>query len=105
MKECASRSELTVVAPTGGRVDEKNATSDSDGIFYGVFKGLPRPFREPGIEIYDYVLLNDKDKEKLKKDYPKIPIFDNNPEALRIESAAQLGAQTIDTTAFAKSKI
>ncbi len=93
--------ELTVVAPTNGRVDGKTASSQSDGVFYAVLKGLPRPAREPGIEIYDYVLLNDKDKEKLKADYPKIPIFDNNPERLRIESAAQLGAQTIDATAFA----
>ena len=96
--------ELTVVAPTGGRVDDKNATADSNGIFYGVLKGIPRPFREPGYELYDYILLNDKDKDKLKKDYPKITLFDNNPERLRIESTAQLGAQAIDTTAFAEIK-
>jgi uncharacterized protein len=97
--------ELTVVAPTDGRIpDEKTGVSVSNGVFYAVLKGTPRPFREPGIEIYDYVLLSDKDKEKMKKDYPKIPIFDNNPERLRIESAAQLGAQTIDTTAFSTIK-
>ncbi len=96
--------ELTVVAPTGGRVDDKTAASQSNGVFYAVLKGIPRPFREPGIELYDYILLNDKDKEKMKKDYAKIPIFDNNPERIRIESAAQLGAQTIDTTAFSTVK-
>jgi len=96
-----SAEELTVVAPTNGRVDDKTASSQSNGVFYAVLKGLPRPAREPGIEVYEYVLLNDKDKAKMKADYPKIPIFDNNPERLRIESAAQLGAQTIDTTAFA----
>lgn len=95
---------MTVVAPTNGRVDDKNAASESNGVFYGVLKGFPRPFREPGIEIYDYVLLNDKDKEKLKKDFPKIPLFDNNPERLRVESTAQLGGQAIDTTAFAEIK-
>ncbi len=95
---------MTVVAPTNGRVDDKNATSESNGVFYGVLKGMPRPFREPGIEIYDYVLLNDKDKEKLKKDFPKIPLFDNNPERLRVESTAQLGGQAIDTTTFAEIK-
>ncbi len=99
-----SAEELTVVAPTKGRVDDKTAASQSDGVFYAVLKGLPRPAREPGIEIYDYVLLGDKDKEKMKKDYPKIPIFDNNPERLRIESAAQLDAQPIDTTVFATIK-
>jgi len=96
--------ELTVVAPTDGRVDDKTAASVSNGVFYAVLKGIPRPFRESGIELYDYILLNDKDKEKMKKDFPKIPIFDNNPERIRIESAAQLGAQTIDTTAFATVK-
>ncbi len=88
---------MTVVAPTGGRVDDKNATSESNGVFYGVLKGFARPFREKGIEIYDYT-------EKIKKDFPKIPVFDNNPERIRVESTAQLGAQTIDTTAFAEIK-
>ncbi len=96
--------ELTVVAPTGGRVDDKNATADSNGTFYGVLRGFPRPFREPGYELYDYILLTDKDKDKLKKAYPKITLFDNNPERLRIESTAQLGGQAIDTTAFAEIK-
>jgi len=49
-------------------------------------------------------LLDKKDKEKMKRDFPKIPIFDNNPERIRIESAAQLGAQTIDTTTFSTIK-
>jgi uncharacterized protein len=96
--------ELTVVAPTGGRVDIKNGTAESNGIFYGVLKNFPRPMREAGIDIYDYVLLNEKDKEKLKKDYPKIPVFDNNTERLRVESAAQLGAQAIDVPSFAEIK-
>ena len=96
--------ELTVVAPTGGRVDDKNGTAESNGTFYGVLRGFPRPFREPGYELYDYILLNDKDKDKIKKDYPKITLFDNNPERLRIESTAQLGAQAIDTTTFAEIK-
>ncbi len=96
--------ELTVVAPTGGRVDIKNATAESNGTFYGVIKGFPRPMREPGIELYNYILLNDKDKEKLRKDYPKIPVFDNNSERLRIESTAQLGAQAIDVPSFAEIK-
>ena len=96
--------ELTVVAPTGGRVDDKNGTAETNGTFYGVLRGFPRPFREPGYEIYNYILLNDKDKDKLKKAYPKLALFDNNPERLRIESTAQLGAQAIDTTAFAEIK-
>lgn len=96
--------EMTVVAPTGGRVDGKNASSESNGTFYGVVKGLPRPFRARGFDLYDYVLLEEKDKEKLKKDYPKLPTYDSNPERLRVESSAQLGAQAIDATSFATVK-
>lgn len=96
--------ELTVVAPTGGRVDDKNASSESNGVFYGVVKGVPRPFRGRGFDLYDYALLEEKDKDKLKKDYPKLPTYDSNPERLRIESAAQLGAQAIDATTFAAVK-
>jgi predicted extracellular nuclease len=96
--------EMTVVAPTNGRVDEKTGASTSDGTFYGVVKGLARPLREPGLDVYDYVLLPDKEKEKLKKDFPKISLFDHNPERLRVESTAQLGAQAIDVTSFAEIK-
>ncbi|CAA9414376.1 MAG: hypothetical protein AVDCRST_MAG74-2511 [uncultured Pyrinomonadaceae bacterium] len=99
-----SVAEMTVVAPTNGRVEEKTGASESDGVFYGVVKGLPRPFRETGLDIYDYVLLPEKEREKLKKDAPKIAVFDHNPERLRVESAAQLGAQTIDVTSPAEIK-
>ena len=99
-----SVAEMTIVAPTNGRVDEKTGASESDGTFYGVVKGLPRPFREPGLDVYDYALLPDKEKEKIKTDYPKITIFDHNPERLRVESMAQLGAQAIDVTSFAEIK-
>jgi len=90
--------EMTVVAATRGR------NGESDGTFYGVVKGIARPFREPGLDAYDYFLLNDKDRAQMKKDYPKLPLFDNNPERLRVESATQLGAQPIDVTTFAEIK-
>lgn len=96
--------ELTVVAPTNGRVDEKSGAAESDGTFYGVVKGLGRPFREIGFDLYDYVFLDDKEKDKIKKDTPKMTLFDHNPERLRIESTAQLGAQAIDVTSFAEVK-
>lgn len=96
--------EMTVVAPTNGRVEEKNGVSESDGTFYGVVKGIPRPFREAGLDVYDYILLPEKDKEKIKKDTPKVIVFDHNPERLRVESSAQLGAQAIDVTSLAEIK-
>ena len=36
--------EMTVVSPTNGRVDEKTASSVSDGVFYGVLKGIAETF-------------------------------------------------------------
>jgi uncharacterized protein len=86
---------LTVSAPTGGRVDEKNATAVSDGTFYGVLSGTPRPFREPGAEIFDAVG---------QKWAETIPRFDNNPEVLRVDADAQLGAPTIEVTSGATVK-
>jgi len=79
---------LTVGAPTGGNVDEVNATSASFGDFYGVITGVTRPFREPGIEL----------------PYPtptpfsggaapaSAPTFDANPERLRINSLGLSGS-------------
>jgi predicted extracellular nuclease len=99
-----SVADMTVVAPTNGRVDEKTGATESDGVFYGVVKGLSRPFRETGLDIYDYVLLPEKEKEKLKRDAPKIAVFDHNPERLRVESAAQFGAQAINVTSPAEIK-
>ena len=83
---------LTVVAPTKGRVNDKTGAVVSDGIFYGVVKGIPRPFREPGMDIYDIGFSSDKEKERMKKEFPKMPIFDSNPELLRVDSDEQLAA-------------
>ncbi|HVE57201.1 MAG TPA: hypothetical protein VNB22_10265, partial [Pyrinomonadaceae bacterium] len=76
--------EMTVVAPTGGRVNENTGASESDGTFYGVIKGIARPFREPGYDIYDYVMLPDKEKEKMRKETPKLTVFDHNLERIRV---------------------
>jgi predicted extracellular nuclease len=68
---------LTVVAPTGGSVSETNATSTSSGVFYGVLPNVHRPFREPGIEVFEAAGAA-----------PAIPRFDANPERLRVDSDA-----------------
>ncbi len=80
---------LTVVSPTGGNVNESNATATSNGLFFGVVTGVPRPFREPGIELNDPV----------PAPMPvNVPRFDTNPERLRIVSNAQPGASIINVT-------
>ncbi|HEY0428073.1 MAG TPA: hypothetical protein VGC76_09860 [Pyrinomonadaceae bacterium] len=94
--------DLTVVAPTGGKVDVKTMSAASDGVFFGVLKGIPRPFRGPGLDIYEYLL--SKDREEIKKNFPNLPLFDSNPETIRVDSDEQLGAQAIDVTAKAEIK-
>ncbi len=80
---------LTVIAPTSGTVNEANATSSSNGIFYGVITGLPRPLREPGVEIPD----------PIPAGAPCcVPRFDANPERLRVDGDAQPGSTALDVT-------
>lgn len=86
--------ELTVTSPTDGRFDIANNASESDGSFYGVLKGLPRPFREPGLDIHEFVLSDNK--ERFQRDFPKLPVFDSNPEVIRFDSDEQSAARTIE---------
>ena len=82
---------LTVVSPTAGNVDENDATATSNGVFYVVMTGTPRPFREPGIQIPD----------PLPSPTPNpnnIPRFDANPERIRVDSDGQTGAARIEVT-------
>ncbi len=81
---------LTVVAPTSGSITESSATVSSSGFFFGVIPGIPRPFREPGIEVTLNVPAGSP---------PNVPRFDTNPERLEIDSNAQPGAAIIDVTA------
>ncbi|MDQ3652947.1 MAG: nuclease [Acidobacteriota bacterium] len=87
-----SVASLTVVAPTDGFVSEPNATSTSNGLFYGVVTGVARPFREPGIAISDPIPTPGP---------ANVPRFDENPERLRVDSDAQPGASAINVTAGA----
>jgi predicted extracellular nuclease len=98
--------ELMVVAPTDGKADGTSGTSQSDGVFYAILNspGARRPFREIGYSVYDFLMLTEKEKDKLRKQVPKMALFDHNPERLRIESEAQLGAQPIDVPAYSTIK-
>jgi len=73
---------LNVVAPVGAFVTESSAASPSDGVFFGVLPGVARPFREPGIGALDTTPLNGTTP----------PVFDTNPERLRVQSTGQAGA-------------
>jgi hypothetical protein len=95
---------LTAVAPTKGRVDDKTGTAVSDGVFYGVLKGIPRPFREPGMDVHDIRFASEKERDRLTKEFPKMPTFDSNPEAIRVDSDEQLGAQALNVTSKTEIK-
>jgi predicted extracellular nuclease len=86
---------LNVVAPTGGRVNEKTGEAATDGVFWGVIAGTPRPFREPGLDALTIIM------DKLPN---TIPVFDMNPELLRIDSDSQTGSKPIDVTSGATLK-
>lgn len=79
---------LNVVGPTDGNVNEANATSTSNGIFFGILPGIARPFREPGVQLPD----------PLPAGSPaSVPRFDTNPELICVDSDA-LGGAAIDVT-------
>ena len=88
--------EMTVVGPTGGRVDIKNASAEGNGTFFGVVKGVPRPFRTPGFDLGEFLFLDQIQKDKIKAAAPKMQMFDANPERLRIDSGALLGAKELN---------
>jgi len=80
---------LMVIAPTGGTVNEANAVSASNGVFYGVIPGNARPVREPGVELPD----------ALPAGAPaNVPRYDANPERIRVDSDALIGATRIEVT-------
>lgn len=94
--------EMTSVSPTGGRIDANTESVQSDGVFFGVLKGTPRPFREPGMDVVNY--LGAGDREKWKKDIPRLPIFDGNPEVIRIDTDEQTGSSPLNVSAKAELK-
>jgi uncharacterized protein len=83
-----SLSNATVVAGTRGFVNEANATGSTNGVFW-ITTGATRPRREPGIDI----------RETLIAGMPAgVPRFDGNPETVRVDSDAQVGALALELT-------
>ncbi|QUV99272.1 nuclease [Chloracidobacterium sp. MS 40/45] len=85
---------LAVVSPTGGFINETNATSTTNGRFFGVVAQVcgsgfcaDRPFREPGIRFPDTVP-NGGVTGTLPPPV-NVPRWDANPELLRVDSTAQ----------------
>lgn len=83
---------MTVVAPTRGLRNEPEATASAGGTFYGVVAGISRPFREPGALLFD----------PLPASAPCcVPIFDSNPERIRVPTFVLSASTPIDVAAGA----
>ncbi len=86
-----SIASLTTTSGTGASLNEQTETQTSNGRFYGVVSGVPRPFREPGIAVTD----------TLYGTIPaSIPRWDSNPELLQIDSLS-LGGTALNVTSNA----
>lgn len=89
------KGDFYAVGPTGGFTDDKTGISRSNGVFFAVLQGTPRPFREAGVSILS----------KMVDKLPEVtPVFDMNPEILRVDSTQQTGAKAIDVTSGATLK-
>jgi len=85
---------LQAVRGTGGTRLDADAASQSDGTFFAVLSSEPRPFRSSGIAI---------DEPQLSCGAPtcSIPIFDGNPERLRVATGMIEGTTAVDLAAGA----
>lgn len=81
---------LTVSGPTLGNVNEANASATSIGVFHAVVTGVPRAYREPGIQA--------PDPAPNGAPLGNIPRWDTNPELIAVDSDA-LGGAIADVTA------
>jgi hypothetical protein len=82
---------VTTTSGTDASLNESTETNTSNGQFYGVVTGVPRPFREPGIGVTDTVF----------GPVPAgVPVWDANPELLNFDSLA-FGAPAINLTSNA----
>ncbi len=84
-------------APTGGTLTENTETVLSNGEFYGVVAGLPRPFIEPGISILESSLPSGPTYCTATVTTACVPRFDSNPENFLVESTT-LGGAPLDVT-------
>jgi predicted extracellular nuclease len=80
---------LTVSGPTGGTVNEIQATSATNGTFYGVITGVARPFRGPGIALTDTLPPGTP---------PNVPRWNTNPQVIEIFGPGQVGTTPIEVT-------
>ncbi|MBI4893321.1 MAG: hypothetical protein HY821_22055 [Acidobacteria bacterium] len=86
---------ITATSPTGGTVNEANATASTNGLFYAVITGTARPYREAGIPV------GDPDPELPSA---AIPRFDGNPEMFGVASNGLAGVPAVEVSTGAEMK-
>ena len=81
-------SATNALATTGaeGNITESSATSSTTGVFHIVLSGVPRPFREEGIDILDLFPIPGGKTP---------PRFDHNSERIMVRSRGQIGATAV----------
>ncbi len=75
---------LDVVGPSSGTIDQTSGAIHDTGKFFGVARGIARPFREPGASVFD---------REPGSGAGSAGRFDGNPERLAVDSAGQRGAR------------
>ena len=73
---------FTATEGTQGTLDEPDETYTSNGQFWGTVTGIPRPVREPGLEVLDPLTPTEPST---------IARFDDNPEVIAVDSLAMQG--------------
>ena len=73
---------FTATEGTQGTLDEPDETYTSNGQFWGTVTGVPRPVREPGLEVLDPLTPTEPST---------IARFDDNPEVFAVDSLAMQG--------------
>ena len=80
---------LTAVSPTEARITKSTSATSTYGTFYAVVTGVARPFREPGLHVWETPPAGSPDP---------LPRFDGNPEHLRVNTLGQTGTTALDVT-------
>ena len=91
-----SMGALVAVSPTLGSTNEQQSLGTDNGIFFAVLEGENRPFREAGIQAPAV-------PPACAAVAPcSIPVFDANPERVRVDSRGQVGAPLLTVTTGAR---
>lgn len=85
---------LRAVTATDGTVAEANATASTNGVLYGVFPNVALPYREAGIEVVDVPA--SPATACAAGAGCALPVFDMNPERLRLDTDAVTGQTAIN---------